>query len=90
MTDDSGNKRDIEKTTLERDLGVIVTNDLKLSEHLDRMVRKTNMILGILRRTFESRDPKLWKELYVPLVRPHLECSMQAWNSHLQSKIDKI
>ena len=36
MTDDSDNKGDIEKTNLERDLGVIVANDLKWSEHVDR------------------------------------------------------
>ena len=29
----------------------------------DRMVGKANRILGMLRRTFESRNPKLWKDL---------------------------
>ena len=33
MSDDSGKKRDIEKTNLERDLGVIVANNLKWSEN---------------------------------------------------------
>ena len=65
MTDDSGNKRDIEKTNLERGLGVIVVNDLKWSEHVNRMVRKTNRIVGMLKKTFKSRDPYFWKELYV-------------------------
>ena len=54
MTDDFGNKRDIEKTYLERDLGVIVANDLKWNEHVDRTVGKANRILGMLKRTFES------------------------------------
>ena len=30
MTGDSGNKREIEKTNLEKGLGVIVANDLKV------------------------------------------------------------
>ena len=38
MMDDSGNKRDTDKTNLERDLGVIVAIDLKRSEHVDRIV----------------------------------------------------
>ena len=42
---------------------MIVANDLKSSEHVDRMVGKANRILGMLKRTFESRDPKMWKEL---------------------------
>ena len=47
------------------------------------MVGKANRMLGMLKKTFESRDPKLWKELYVSLVRPHLEYAVQAWNPHL-------
>ena len=69
---------------------MIVANDLKWSEHVDRMVGKANRMLGMLKKTFESRDPKLWKELYVSLVRPHLEYAVQAWNPHLQGEIDKI
>ena len=44
----------------------------------------------MLKRTFESRDPGLWKDLYVSLVRPHLEYAVQAWNPYLQGDIDKI
>ena len=44
----------------------------------------------MLKKTFVSRDPKLWKELYVSIVRPHLEYAVQAWNPHLQGEIDKI
>ena len=90
MTNDSGNKRKIEKTNLEKDLGVIVYNDLMWSEHVDRMVEKANRLLCMPKRTFESRDPKLLKELYVSLVRPHLEYAIKAWNPHLQGEIDKI
>ena len=90
MTDDSSYKREVEKTNLERDLGVIIANDLKWSEHVDRMVGKANRMLGMPKKTFESKDPKLWKELYVSLVRPHLEYAVHAWNPHLKDEIDKI
>ena len=72
MTDYSANELIIEETRLERDYGVIVANDLKWSGHVDRMVRKANRILGMLKKTFERRDPGLLKDLYVSLVRPHL------------------
>ena len=87
MTDDSGYKREVDKTNLERDLGVIVANDLKWSEHVNRMVRKTNMILGMLKRTFKSRDTKLWKELYISLVRAHLEYAVKECYPHLKVKL---
>ena len=73
MLDSAGNENDIEATNLERDLGVIVGSDLKWREHVDRMVGKANWRLDMLKRTFESRDPGLWKDLYVSLVRPYLE-----------------
>ena len=54
------------------------------------MVRKANRILDMLKRTFETRIPNMWKDLYVSLVRPHLEYAVQAWNPHLQADIDKV
>ena len=36
MTDDAGNEKDIEETNLERDLGMIVGNNLKWREHVNR------------------------------------------------------
>ena len=72
MTDSAGNKNDIEETNLERDLGVIVGSDLKWREQVDRMVAKANRTLGMLKKTFRSREPGLWKDLYVSLLRPHL------------------
>ena len=63
---------------------------------MDRMVGNANRILGMLKRTFESRDPELWKDLYVSIVRPHLGVysaylrSMQCWNPYLQGDIEKI
>ena len=38
MIDDVGNKRYIEKTNLEMDLGITVDNNLKRSKHVHRMV----------------------------------------------------
>ena len=76
------NENDIEETNLERDLGLIVGSDLKRREHVDRIVGKVNRTLAMLKRTFENREPMLWKDLYVSLVRPLLEYSVQAWNPH--------
>ena len=54
------------------------------------MLGKANRTVGMLKRTFESREPGLWKDLYVSLVRSHLEYVVQAWNLHSQGDIDKI
>ena len=57
MTDSAGNENDIKETNLERDFGVIFNSDLKWREQADRMVGKANRTLGMLKRTFESKNP---------------------------------
>ena len=54
------------------------------------MVGKANKALGILKRSFVSRESKLWKTLYTSLVRPHLEYASSVWNSLLQREIDEL
>ena len=46
------------KAGLERNSVVTVSCDLKCSGHVDRMVGKVNRMLGMLKRTFYSRDPE--------------------------------
>ena len=89
MTDNSENELDIEETRLERGLGVNVDYDLKWSGHMDSIVGKANRMLDMLKRTFESRNRGLWKDLYVFLVKKHFEYAVQVWNPHLQGYIDK-
>ena len=70
----------MEKSEVERDLGVLVSKDLAWKRHVNEMVSKANKILGMLTKTFSSRDLNLWKQLYVSLVRPHLEFASSVWN----------
>ena len=51
---------------------------------------KANRVLGILRKTFISRDSQLWKNLYTSLVRPHLEHAVPVWNPYLEGDISTI
>ena len=69
---------------------MIVGSDLKWRGHVDRMEAKENKTLGMLYRTFKSREPGIWKVRYVTLERPHLKYAVQAWNLDFQGKIDKI
>jgi ribonuclease P/MRP protein subunit RPP40 len=44
----------------------------------------------MLKRTFTCRDEKLWKNLYVSLVRPHLEFASTVWNPYLSGDIKAL
>ena len=55
------------------------------------MVNKADRILSnfLLKRTLERRDPSLWKDLYVALIRPQLEYAVKTWNPYLFGEIEK-
>nr|XP_047129634.1 uncharacterized protein LOC105845176 [Hydra vulgaris] len=69
----------IAATDVERDLGIFLSNDLKWNQHIEVATRRANMILGLLKKTFRSRDIKLWGKLYTTYVRPHLEFAVPVW-----------
>lgn len=75
--------RKLQEVMEEKDLGVIVTNDLKGTKQCKAAAAKANRVLGMIRRTFATRDKKILKKLYIGLVRPHLEYCVQSWRPHL-------
>ena len=68
----------------------MIAEDMKWEYHINYVVNKTNRMLVLLKRTFESRDPLLWKDLCVALIRPHLKYAVQIWNPHLIGDIEKL
>ena len=83
----SGKKYELTKTDVERDLGVYITHNLKNKEQVSRAAGKANSKLGMLTRTFVSRDAKLWKNLYTTYVRPNMEFAVSAWNPYAKGDI---
>ena len=74
----------------EKDLGVVFDKDLKFTSHVNQIVMKANRVLGIIKRTFASRDANTIRLLYVTLVRPILDYASTVWNPHLMKNIRKL
>jgi hypothetical protein len=72
----------------ERDLGVIVSKDLKSAKQCKKAAGKANAVLGMVRRQFQSMNKQAFLILYKGYVRPHLEYCIQAWNPHLVQDIE--
>jgi len=84
------NGQKLEKVTEERDLGVIVSSDLKVATQCSHACMKANRMLGLIRRTMSSRDPVILTRLYKSLVRPHLEYCAVAWSPYYKKDKEKI
>lgn len=80
----------INTTHSEKDLGVLISEDLEWSEHTRQAVSKTNRILGLLNNTFLYMDIPLMKTLYCSYVRPHLEYASSVSNPHCKKDIEFI
>ena len=87
---DTGNILRVEESKCERDLGVNISSDLKWKTHVGIIAAKANRILGMLKRTFRSRDSVLWKKLFISLVRPHLEYASTVWNPYQAGDVDVL
>ena len=80
----------IEETKGEKDLGVLISNNLKSSAHIAAAVDKTNELLGLIRQSFTYMDTPLKKQLYTSLVRSHLEFGNVIWSPYLKGEMDLL
>ena len=74
----------------EKDLGVIITNDLKPSKQCIEVEKKAQKILGYIKRQFNTRKEETILTLYNALVRPHLEYAVQFWSPSHRKDIDRL
>ena len=87
IRDQNGDRIKLTTTRNERDLGLQISKDLKPHDQVCKAASTTNRVLGMLKNTFVSRDPELWKRLYTTYVRPHLEYAIQVWNPYAKKDV---
>ena len=74
----AGNVLTLSETTIERDLGVNVSNTLKATQHCQRAANKAMSSLRLLRTTFSRLNQSNFNVLYTCYVRPHLDYCLSA------------
>jgi len=73
----------------EKDLVIMITQDLKVSQQCQLAYSKTSQILGLINHTVEYKHPNILIHTYKHLVRPHLEYCIAAWSPQRQGSIRK-
>ena len=82
----------LSKTVKEKDLGVTMNANMKVSEQCRIAASKGNQVLGMIRRniTYKEKSSIVGLPLYKAIVRPHLEYCIQTWNPYLRKDIDML
>jgi len=80
----------LESTVTEKDLGVVISSDLKFSKQCIEAEKKAQRMLGYIKRQFGYRNREIVLTLYNSLVRPHLEYAVQFWSPTLRKDIARL
>ena len=80
----------LETTSQERDVGVIVSSDLKPSSQCQEAARRANGVLNQISRAFHYRNKSTFVSLYKQYVRPHIEFAVPAWSPWTRADIDLL
>ena len=83
-------KESVAPANFEKDLGIIISDDLKWSRHIDSCVNKANRMVGVIKRSFSYMNKDMFLTLYKTFVRPHLEYCPEVWNPHLIKDINAL
>ena len=73
-----------------RDLGVTIQSDLKFSSHISKIYSKSIALVYILLRSFNTKNPRFYVNLYKLYTRPILEYNSTTWNPYLISDVLKL
>ncbi len=90
VMDTTDGRISLEESNLERDLGVLIDNNLAFDEHIAQAIKKANGKLALIKRTFVNLDRTMLVQLYTGMVRPLLEYGNVVWSPHLQKHIKAL
>ena len=80
----------LQKVMEEKDIGVIIDDQLEFESHISEKINKANKMFGLLRRSFNCLDIKNFTCLYKTMVRTHLDYASSVWSPYKIKHIEMI
>lgn len=72
----------------QKDLGVLVSDDLKWEPHIASIVKKANTLIYLIQRAFCNTSVEMVSKLYKTYVRPKIEYACSVWSPFFVKDIE--
>merc|ERR1712030_51100 len=76
----NSNGEEIEINRTAKDLGVMATNDLKFKKHIGRITTSSKVTMGMLLRTFSTREREPMLKMFNSYIKNKLEYCSTSWS----------
>ena len=73
-----------------KDLGVFSTNDLMFKEHMEKIINSSKIVMGMLLRTFSTRDKEPMLKMFNTYIKSKLEYCCIVWSPVRQEWIYEL
>ena len=80
----------LESTNTAKYLGVTLSKDLSLNEHISSITANANGTLGFVKRNVKTNNSKVKELAHKTLVCPQVEYASPVWSPHTKENIKKI
>ena len=78
----------LERVSVFKYLGIWLSDNLSWSKHIEQITKRAMKQAGmIFRRFYAHSNSQSLKQLYISLVRPHLEYAAPVWDPHCMAHI---
>lgn len=84
------NGEPIQKATFHKDLGLLVTADLKWESHISKIGKKANSLIYLIKIAFKDLSKEMVLKLYKAYIRPKLEFAVSVWCPYFTKDIMRL
>ena len=90
LSDSNGTPHYLNSVDTEKDLGILLDRELSFEQHISKIIKTANAVLGTIKRTFSTLTPGTFTLLYKALVRSHLEFGQEIWSPSKKRHINQL
>ena len=80
----------IETLESHKDLGVLMSSNGGFEAHIEKVTKKIRQKIGWIMRSFYYRDINFMRQIFISLVRPHMDYRAQLWAPKEGPLLDKL